>query len=102
MGTKKKKIRCIYCDKSFFSTNALRKFCNRSCYTKYRRENPASEETLCWTCRNTNGNKCSWFSREMKPVDGWKAKENPTADGMSYFVISCPRYEKLLRGGLQK
>ncbi len=93
----KKKIRCIYCDRSFFSKNVLRKFCSRGCYKKYRRENPV-KETLCWSCKNTSGRLCSWFSSEMKPVCGWTAKPSPTSDGMSYFVISCPNYKELSRG----
>ena len=83
-------IRCLYCDKKLKRT---KKFCNRSCYMKYRRENPG-EETLCWSCKNTNGIVCSWFSAEMKPVKGWTAALRPTADGTSYFVKKCPLYER--------
>ncbi len=87
--------RCQYCDKRILHANERQKFCNRSCYMKYRRENPAENDTLCWTCKNTNGNVCSWFGEEMEPVRGWTAKLRPTADGISYFVVKCPNYERM-------
>ena len=55
------------------------------------------KETLCWDCKNFAGN-CSW-SREFKPVDGWRAKKitinvcakkRPTIT--SYIVFECPQY----------
>lgn len=96
-GMDKNMTRCLYCDKKIYKSTARQKFCNRSCYMKYRRENPEKGETLCWRCKNTNGNICSWFSEDMRPVEGWTAEEKPTVDGMSYFVISCPKYERLNR-----
>ena len=92
-----KENRCAYCDKKIvykYPSEATRKFCNRNCYISYRRENMSGNETICWTCKNTNGNICSWFSEEMKPVDGWTAEFRPTSDGASYLVRKCPNYER--------
>ena len=54
------------------------------------------EYTRCWTCRNACGG-CSW-SREFKPVDGWNADKTTYLDCgeivNSYFIKSCPEYER--------
>lgn len=60
--------------------------------------------TLCWTCRNTNADKCPWFvPGEAKPVEGWVAEKTViyysgkdahyATD--SYHVISCPNYDPI-------
>lgn len=54
----------------------------------------------CWTCQNACNGGCSW-SREFKPVDGWKAiptyiQENGE-HANSYKIIYCPEYEKEVR-----
>lgn len=57
-------------------------------------------ESLCWTCKNASCG-CSW-SREFKPVKGWKAIAtiiNSTCKGgkvstPSYCVIECPEFIK--------
>ena len=90
-------IECGYCGKRVVPSNPRQKFCGRRCYMKYRKANPGENDTLCWDCKNTNGDVCSWFSKEMKPVEGWTAKLNPTVDGISYFVIACPGFEKEVR-----
>lgn len=55
------------------------------------------EETLCWSCRNFAGG-CSW-SREFKPVDGWRARKikrlynvNLKGNHGSFIVFECPQY----------
>ena len=58
----------------------------------YRKE----QYNRCWTCKNAFGG-CSW-SREFKPVDGWKAKKTfHLMNGEfaeSYYIKSCPEYER--------
>lgn len=63
--------------------------------------------SLCWECVNavpddTLGYGCSW-SREQKPVDGWKAvKTNVEED--SYYppdrpvfhVMCCPKFHRVM------
>ena len=59
--------------------------------------------TLCWKCANTNGDLCSWFSADAKPVEGWEAIESPHRvknNGKysiitSYIVLSCPNFEPM-------
>lgn len=50
--------------------------------------------TKCWTCKNACGG-CCW-SREFKPVPGWKAEKTfiPSNVGHeeSYKIIECPEY----------
>ena len=52
--------------------------------------------TICWECRNTSADKCSWFHPKCaRPVDGWEAiptKKNGIS-GQSYLVINCPNFE---------
>ena len=31
--------------------------------------------TICWDCKKATTGECSW-SKNLKPVDGWKAKKN--------------------------
>lgn len=52
--------------------------------------------TICWECRNTNAEKCSWFHpKAAKPVDGWKAypTQKNGIGGQSYLVVNCPNFE---------
>lgn len=97
--------KCKYCGKKINNTYINRKFCNRKCYGNYIREHPEKikkfsssknygAKTLCWKCKHTNQNECSWFTEDMVPVPGWKAIERPTSEGMSYIVLECPRYER--------
>lgn len=68
---------------------------------KYTRKKAAhhTKNSLCWSCKNAvpnhlKGIGCEW-SREYKPVPGWKAemRERTNLKG-SYFVFKCPRFEK--------
>lgn len=57
-----------------------------------------NKETLCWKCKNTNRDKCSWFDpKNPKPVEGWEAvRRDLFADVRrieSYRVISCPNFD---------
>lgn len=65
----------------------------------YRRKERAantyySKYQPCWTCKNCYDG-CSW-SREFKPVDGWKAIKTYIQDNDnyadSYKIIYCPEY----------
>jgi len=54
-------------------------------------------ETICWKCRNANGNGCAWFKKSA-PVRGWVA-EKREIDGGGYYVESflvreCPGFER--------
>lgn len=53
-------------------------------------------QTICWNCKNTNGNKCSWFAKNAKPVDGWVAIRNDMVLEKrvvpSYCVLECPNF----------
>ena len=58
--------------------------------------------TICWKCDNACGG-CSW-SREFKPVPGWKATRNDVSTSRcvsgknrrtkteSYIVHECPEF----------
>lgn len=51
--------------------------------------------TLCWSCKNTNRHKCSWFNPvDPQPVPGWVAELRPKARiGESYMVKECPNFD---------
>lgn len=55
-------------------------------------------ETLCWSCKNTNGNVCPWFSKLALPVIGWTAVRRDIMVEKrrvrSYYVVDCPRYQR--------
>ena len=98
-----RRARCKYCGK-VIGQNQRNIFCNKKCYGSYLREQPAKRsnlpvrcrgsETLCWTCKNTNQDECSWFEKYAKPVAGWKAIERPINGVESYVVVECPNYER--------
>lgn len=50
-------------------------------------------DTLCWKCNLTGGN-CEW-SKEFKPVPGWKAKACKIEGEDSYLVTKCPKFQPL-------
>ena len=53
-----------------------------------------TKETLCWKCKNANGNGCDWFKRHL-PVRGWAAERNDVVDeesGESFRVLACPEF----------
>lgn len=103
---------CANCGKHFRTTNAT-KFCSTLCRVKYQssvrpKRRKDAYETICWTCQNATGG-CSW-SRNLTPVDGWKAEikkiKNTNKLGTtyadSYKVISCPEYiEDEPKGGIE-
>lgn len=101
---------CRFCGKEFIQTCHNRLYCSDNCKikAKYRQQQeyfkrkkvkrgrkPNSKEALCWTCQNACGG-CSW-SRNLIPVEGWKAKEIKNASYSvikSYKVIECPEFEE--------
>lgn len=97
---RQRRERCLYCNKKIgytYPSEKSRKFCNRRCYMKYRSENPGKDDTLCWSCKNTNGIACSWFSESMTPVEGWTAEKVflREKDGYvcrTYKIIACPNF----------
>lgn len=49
------------------------------------------KQTICWQCQNATGH-CEW-SKNFKPVKGWKAKETKIYDKVqSFVVLSCPKF----------
>ena len=70
---------------------------------KYRKRSTPKQttnSTLCWRCKNATNSGCDW-SREFKPVEGWKATPTMICGGEqddvvrwtpSYHVHSCPEF----------
>lgn len=102
-------VPCKCCGALFTPSREFRAYCSLFCKVKSGKKVkprvpkvPKKEttpkkckETLCWTCQNACGG-CSW-SRGLKPVDGWKAKEVTKASykgQKSYKVIECPEYKE--------
>lgn len=53
------------------------------------------ESTLCWECKNTHRDKCSWFNpADPQPVPGWVADRyvKPVL-GETYMVKECPNFD---------
>lgn len=90
-------VECEYCGRKFFSRYGKRRFCSRRCYGASMEECGSGNVSLCWKCANTNEMKCSWFCAKMIPVDGWTARRQDTADGVSYFVEECPNFVREVR-----
>ena len=55
------------------------------------------EMTLCWGCKNTHKDKCSWFNPDdPQPVPGWVAELRPKYRiGESYMVKECPKLDPI-------
>jgi len=53
--------------------------------------------TLCWDCKNACGG-CDW-SRELVPVEGWKAVPTYNKCQASYSVKECPEFIRDANGG---
>ena len=56
------------------------------------------KDTLCWECKKAITGECSW-SNDFTPVEGWEAtqtliKMTTEKKEISYFVHSCPEFEK--------
>lgn len=53
------------------------------------------EETLCWICQNAVPNRagrgCNW-SKQLKPVPGWRTRELGAEAADGYFVEECPLF----------
>lgn len=101
------KLTCEYCGKKFMSKSTRAKYCSKVCRmdaaeARRERKRQSCEKRckgqLCWTCKNTNGNVCSWFSKKAKPIEGWTAKASIIRNNdeivHSYRVIKCPKYEQ--------
>lgn len=63
------------------------------------RNKTEKHSTLCWDCKKSFGG-CAW-SREFKPIEGWKAKLTKIKNGVgiytrntdSFDVYECPEFE---------
>ena len=100
-----KKI-CKHCNEYFFTSIKNKQYCSKEClinHQAFKREikknhrlDPGTGQ-ICWRCANACGD-CSW-SREGKPVDGWKAKRTiirskGECDIYSYNIIYCPQFNQ--------
>lgn len=57
--------------------------------------------SLCWKCRNAVPNRedgCTW-SRNKRPVEGWKAIFDDDTRNMTWFVASCPEFKPSRKHG---
>ena len=62
-----------------------------------QRENRNCNEQMCWRCKNATGG-CSW-SKDLKPIKGWKAKKTYIRDSgavaySSYKILYCPQFDE--------
>jgi hypothetical protein len=65
------------------------------------KQHKAKTDTLCWYCKNTHADKCSWFQFPATPVKNWEAEhikiyfrsEVPPRYEDSYKVHKCPGFE---------
>lgn len=100
----RKKI-CPGCGTVFRTFKRNQKYCTSMCRKlHYVPLNPPKPKVnsdrlsgqLCWSCANTSGDLCSWFSKKAKPVEGWVAKPTKikNADYVveSYRIIECPNF----------
>lgn len=51
--------------------------------------------SLCWGCKNTSRDKCSWFDpADPQPVPGWVAERHVRSRiGETYTVLECPNFD---------
>ena len=52
-----------------------------------------AEFTLCWDCKNSYTNGCSW-ARKLIPVKEWTAFHSKKKEFESYLVVNCPKFER--------
>lgn len=90
------KKKCDFCGKEF-GFRKWRRYCCERCreQAKLKREYESGKSQLCWKCQRACGG-CPW-SRELKPVKGWKAKlttirSNGIKEYNSYRIIECPLF----------
>jgi hypothetical protein len=55
------------------------------------------ELTLCWGCKNTHKDKCSWFNPDdPQPVPGWVAERQVKSRiGETFLVKECPKFDPM-------
>lgn len=61
------------------------------------RENKNCNEQICWRCANATGG-CPW-SKDLKPVKGWRARKTFIKDSgkfgyTSYKILYCPLFNE--------
>jgi predicted nucleic acid-binding Zn ribbon protein len=98
---------CRCCGKQFTPCDRYRVYCSEICQLKgkysiqydwrneHKKLKPKYTDALCWHCTKACGG-CSW-SRNLIPIEGWKAKEIKNASYSvikSYKVIECPEFEE--------
>lgn len=90
------------CKETFFTNIKNKQYCSKECRIDYQefktnyRLDPGTGQ-MCWRCANACGG-CSW-SRDYKPVKGWKAirvavKHRGELEFYSYRIIFCPQFKK--------
>ena len=93
MARKRFRKICVICGKTFVTTFEKRVTCKKECklILREQRRKENCKEQLCWDCVKATGG-CSW-SRNLKPVDGWIAKQVKRKDGeTTYKITSCPQF----------
>lgn len=94
---------CNLCNKEYLAKSPNQRYCCKECRLtaieksitekKNHRHNPKCGQ-LCWRCENATGG-CSW-SKELKPVNGWKAIEvkRDADEGDTYKILYCPLFKE--------
>ncbi len=60
--------------------------------------NARQRQQLCWDCKNTSGDKCSWFTKAGTPVPGWDARPAKLTHCGKYTcetfeIRHCPNFD---------
>ena len=93
MARKRFRKICAVCERTFITTKEDKKTCTMKCskILRARSGEQRRNDQLCWKCKNATGG-CIW-SRYLKPIDGWEAKQVKRKDGdMTYKITSCPQF----------
>ena len=89
--------KCECCGRVFLSKSKVKMYCSRVCAREMTQRKREEYGQLCWLCKNACGG-CDW-SRNFKPIEGWKAKPTLIYDSAgsfeSYRIKECPEFTKL-------
>lgn len=85
---------CEECDEIFTTTYKGKLYCSKSCRISAIRSKMEENSQPCWRCQNACGG-CSW-SKNLTPVDGWKAEQVDVKDKegviRTYKITFCPQF----------
>lgn len=85
---------CIACKKEYIPKAPAQQYCSEKCKkTKKVKNNKRYDtaEQICWTCRHTHANECTWFDTKNPRVP---KGATATKTEISYNITACPNYEK--------